>query len=215
MTRKKASKPAPKEKSDKDPTISALFVFGVDETGQTRGARFLEAKPEIEAAAQDLQLRVVKNPTGAFAELAMRLPIGRMYASGKAFIPNVRADLHAKLVEAEKSAFQVTDALAAGIQPEALDNLTGIPDNGPRAPLPTYPQLPDDWQSIEVGHLVLLNGGATVGHWEAVVIELQQNILTLRLRDYPEQGTFLRHRYSVALLNPCKTSDHQTEPASQ
>ncbi len=206
MPRKKVSQAAPANLSEKDPTISAMFVFGKDEAGQVRGARFLETKPDIEAAAKDLGLRIVKNPVGPFAELAMKLPLGRMYASGKAFIPSIRADLYAKLLSAEKSSHQAADAAEAGVALESLDNLEGIPDKEPYPSLPTYPALPEDWQNIDVDHLVLLHGGAAVGWWEAIVVQRQQNILTLRLRDYPQQGIFLRHRFAVALINPGKAN---------
>jgi len=206
MPSKKVPQSQPAKRGEKDPTISAMFVFGKDENGQARGARFLEAKSEIELAAKDLGLQIVKSPVGAFAELAMKLPLGRMYASGKAFIPNIRADLHAKLLNSEKSSLQAADAAEVGIVPESLDNLEGIPDKEPYPPLPTYPALAQDWQNIDIDHLVLLHGGATVGWWEAVVVQRQQNILTLRLRDYPQQGLFLRHRFAVALTNPGKAS---------
>ena len=40
------------------------------------------------------------------------------------------------------------------------------------------------------------------GWWECVVLKREDELLTLRLRDYPKQGTYLRHVTQVALINP-------------
>src|SRR5438876_6565946 len=81
-------------------TIDPLFVLGLDESGKPRGARFAELKDKTVSAAMDLNCRVLIDQPDTVSEIAMKLPVGRIYASGKAFIPNIRRDLYDKISEA-------------------------------------------------------------------------------------------------------------------
>src|SRR5438132_2004546 len=100
------------KKSDKKGSAKAdpLFVLGLDENGKPRGARFAELKDNIVSAAMDLKCRVLINPPATVSVLGMKLPAGRIYASGKAFIPNIRRDLYEKLSEAARVAAEKEDA---------------------------------------------------------------------------------------------------------
>ena len=62
--------------------------------------------------------------------------------------------------------------------------------------------LPRYWDDIGVGHMVLVHQSAEDGWWEAVVIQREIEILTLRFRDYPRLPTLVRHISAVALVNP-------------
>ena len=44
--------------------------------------------------------------------------------------------------------------------------------------------------------------GARDGWWEAIVVEKNDDMITLRWRDYPRQANVVRHRLAVALLYP-------------
>jgi hypothetical protein len=74
-----------------------LFVFGVDNEGKPRGARFAEFNEKVVSAAAAINLTSVHLASAAFAEVAMQLPVGRLYASGKAFVPPIRRELLGKL----------------------------------------------------------------------------------------------------------------------
>ena len=74
-----------------------LYVFGLDENGKPRGARFSEVRDDIVTAALDMKCWVVYPAPEDFVPLGMKLPVGRLYASGRAFIPNIRRDLYDKL----------------------------------------------------------------------------------------------------------------------
>jgi len=50
--------------------------------------------------------------------------------------------------------------------------------------------------------MVLIDAGPGEGWWEAIVVEKNDDMLTLRWRDYPRQAQVVRHRVSVALLYP-------------
>ena len=62
--------------------------------------------------------------------------------------------------------------------------------------------LPRTWDSIQPGHVVLVHESPTDGWWEATVQEREEEILTLKFRDYPRQPKFQRHISQVALINP-------------
>jgi hypothetical protein len=76
---------------------------------------------------------------------------------------------------------------------QRLDSLAG-------SPLPA-PGLPETWDAIDVGHLVIACEGE--GDWyQAIVTEREGDLLTLRWRDYPRQAKVVRHCTTVALLKP-------------
>ena len=62
--------------------------------------------------------------------------------------------------------------------------------------------LPQNWESIAVGNMILSHESPGEGWWEAIVISRDDAILTLRYRDYPKALKFERHVSTVALINP-------------
>lgn len=62
--------------------------------------------------------------------------------------------------------------------------------------------LPRSWDEVTAGHMVLMHESLDSGWWEATVIKRDGDVLTLRLRDYPERGTWIRHISTVARVNP-------------
>jgi hypothetical protein len=178
-----------------------LFVVGLDDKGKPRGARFQKSDDRIISAALDLLLTAVHPASAAFAEIGIKLPEGRLYASGKAFIPNIRSDLYDKL----------SAALAAPGDDSRVQTPTKSPEQ-PRAGVvqgstvkcvsPLTSGLPRSWETIGVGHMVLMHESPDEGWWEAVVVQRDDEILTLRYRDAPKLPIFVRHINTVALLNP-------------
>jgi hypothetical protein len=159
-----------------------FFVFGIDTDGKPRGARFADFNERAMNFALGLGLIGVHPASAKFLELATKLPPGRLYTSGKGFIPNIRRDLVKSL--------------------NAV--LTSPGDESQKHQRPgTTPGLPRSWDQIAVGQLVLATGDEPQdGFWECVVEGREDQVLTLRLRDYPEQGTYVRHLAQVALLHP-------------
>jgi hypothetical protein len=64
------------------------------------------------------------------------------------------------------------------------------------------PQLPRNWQEISVGDLVLARQDPEDGWYETIVVEVANDMLTLRWRDYPRQRRFACHRLQLGLLYP-------------
>jgi hypothetical protein len=41
-----------------------------------------------------------------------------------------------------------------------------------------------------------------VGWWEAIVVERNGDLVTVRYRDYPQYPPMVRHRSAIALISP-------------
>ena len=164
-----------------------LLVLGFDEQQKPCGARFVDAKPDLVAkAAQVMGLKVYKPSSPEAAEVAKRLPVGQLYATGRAFVPNVRQTLYS----------EVLVALSAEPQQAAVG-----PDDH-KASTPVARGLPGSWEEIAPGHLVIAQESLANGWWEAIVLDRKGDMLTLRFRDYPRLPKFFRHRTAVALMSP-------------
>jgi hypothetical protein len=114
-----------------------LLVLGFDEQQKPCGARFIDAKPDLVAkAAQLMGLKVYKPSSPEAAELAKKLPVGQLYATGRAFVPHVRQSLYSDIIV----------ALAAEPQQAAVG-----PDDD-KASTPVARGLPRSWDEIAPGH---------------------------------------------------------------
>jgi hypothetical protein len=161
-----------------------LLVLGFDEQQKPCGARFVDTKPDLVAkAAQVMGLKVYKPTSPEAAELAKKLPVGQLYATGRAFVPHVRQSLYSDVIV----------ALAAEPQQAAVG-----PDHD-QASTPVARGLPRSWDEIGPGHLVIAQESLDYGWWEAIVLDRKDDMLTLRFRDYPRLPRFFRHRTAVAL----------------
>ena len=171
-----------------------LFVFGLDEDGKPRGARFAEFNEKVVSAAAQMKLASVHPASPAVTEIGMKLPVGRLYASGKAFVPPIRRDLLGKL----KAALDTPGDGSQVKQPAPAPS----PEEA-RAGDVVAAGLPRTWESIAVGQLVLVeDDDPGFGWWPCLVTERNKDVLTLRLRDYPDKGTYVRHIAQVGLVNP-------------
>ena len=166
-------------------TASApLMVLGYDEDQKPRGARFLGADSNlVTKAAQLMDLNVYEAKTEELAGLAKKLPVGRLYSNGKGFVPNVRQNLYSQII------------VALALEPQAA---VGKDEDQP----PVASGLPKSWDEIAPGHLVIAQETLEYGWWEAIVIERNGDMLTLRFRDFPKLPKFSRHRAAVALISP-------------
>jgi hypothetical protein len=177
------------KKRDDDANITVLF--GTDEHGKPRAACFRAANPElITKAAAAMKLQLLRPVTASQIELAKKLPVGRIHANGTGFVPPIRGDLYSELKLAAEPP-QASGTAASAVAPS--------PAAAPTAPAQG---LPKDWDSIEVGHLVIAHENMIEGWWEALVIATDNDMLTLRWRDYPKVPPVTRHRTAVALMKP-------------
>lgn len=186
-----------------EPGYNRLFVIGIDADGKPRGARFQEPNDHVADAALDMGLTLILPSSDQTAELGMKLPEGRLYKTGKTFIPNISRDLFDSFAEVLANPDESTKLMKLGtrcISPHPEYALQGPATIAPISP--THPGLPRSWDELDVGHMVLIHEDAESGWWEAVILKRDDEVLTLRFRDYPKQPTFLRHTSAVALVNP-------------
>ena len=120
-------------KSSAAPTTAAtppLIVLGFDDQQKPRGARFIDAKPNLVTKAADLMgFKVYEASPPDVAEAAKKLPVGRLYANGRGFVPNIRQSLYSDLVVAL-----------------ALESQTALGGNGDKESLPVARGLPQSWE---------------------------------------------------------------------
>src|SRR5437773_2867138 len=80
---------------------SPLVLFGIDNRGKPKGARFGKEHASLAMkAATQLQLQVLASNDPKVAEIAARLPVGRVHATGRTFVPFIRRDLYDQLLAA-------------------------------------------------------------------------------------------------------------------
>jgi hypothetical protein len=178
------------------PTKPVLVVFGLDQTGKPKAARFTGGQSEAaREAAAAMQLTVFEATGPELEELSKKLPVGRLHARGKAFIPYIKRDLYDRLQAASGKSASNGKNVAAREEPSQK-----------KAPateaLPVASGLPQNWDSLAPGHLVLVQESLADGWWECIVTQRDDEILTLRFRDYPKVPSFQCHIRAVALTNP-------------
>jgi hypothetical protein len=172
-----------------------LVLFGIDSRGKPKAARFRKEHAGLAVkAASQLALQVVAGNDPKVAEIAARLPVGRVHATGRAFVPFIRRDLYEQLLAAAGNGnLAQPPAPPAG---GASGNAAGSRPPG------SSPKLPRNWQEIGVGDLVLAQWDPEDGWYDAMVIEAANDMFTLRWRDYPRERRIVRHRLRLGLLYP-------------
>ena len=181
----------------KDPTVarrcpSPVVLFGIDSRGKPKAARFGKEHASLAVkAATQLQLNVLASSDPKIAEIAARLPVGRVHATGRTFVPFIRHDLYDKLLAAA--------ADGNGHPTRPPNGSSGASGSTPGG---SAPHLPQNWREIGVGDLVVTHEGPEEGWYEAIVVEAASDMLTLRWRDYPRERRVVRHRLRLGLLYP-------------
>ena len=107
----------------------------------------------VAKAARLMGLKVYKTTSPDVAEVSKKLPVGQLYATGRAFVPNMRQSLYSDVIV----------ALAAEPQQAAVG-----PDDD-KASMPVARGLPGSWDEIAPGHLVIAQESLDYGWCEAIV----------------------------------------------
>jgi hypothetical protein len=162
MTKTKpAASPTKAAASPKKETAAAvLIVMGYDEHHNPCAARFTGADPNLVAkAAQLMDFEVREASSEDLADVAKKLPVGRLYGNGRGFVPNIRQELYSKVVAA----------------------LSGEPQTGPGSgqdAMPVATGLPRTWEEIAAG--LIAQETLELGWWGAIVIDRKDDTFTLR-----------------------------------
>jgi hypothetical protein len=160
--------------------MKSYILFGADEYAKPRAARFAADDPELLVkAAEAMHLRLVEVTEPEVAEIAARLPTGRLHATGKGLVPYVKGEVYSELMCATL----------------ATEPPQPFPDPDPH-------ELPRSWDDLAPGHLVIAKESLEMGWWEAIVTDRTGDLVTLRYRDYPQYPPLVRHRSVIALISP-------------
>jgi hypothetical protein len=194
-------------KSQPSVPVTPLVLFGIDSRGKAKAARFgKELAGLAMKAASQLQLQVLASNDPKIADIAAALPVGRVHATGRTFVPFIRRDLYDQLLAA------VNGNLPQPPAPPA--NGTSGNDAG-SPPSRSSPRLPRHWQEIGVGDLVVAQQSLEDGWYEAIVLDANGDMFSLRWRDYPRQRQFVRHRLRLGLLYPSTKQKAETGKAAK
>jgi hypothetical protein len=191
-----------KPKQAQQPTPEAgepIVLFGLDQHGKPQAARFPQAQASLATkAAAQLKLQVLPISNATLADLAARLPMGRVHATGRGIVPFVRRDLYDKLLAASG-----TTAPAQPAAPASPTNETAAQPVAQATTSKAEAKRPANWPTIAAGHVVIAQSKYPEdGWWEAIVTAATPDMLTLRWRDNPRERAVSRHRVSVGLMYP-------------
>jgi hypothetical protein len=176
----------------------ALIAFGLTEDGKPRAGTFHAADIELAtkaAAAMGLAILKLKDPKAR--DLATQIPGGQVHAKGRGFVPLIRQAQYAQLTEfAKAQGVIIQDGLAGEIK---NSKTPATPDNKSDR----EPHLPNSWDHIDVGALVLAQDtDPKDGWWQAVVVAKNGEMYTLRWQQSQTRRVIIKHKFNLALLWP-------------
>lgn len=181
--------------------VPILVVLGIDIDGKPHGSRFDERDAPFAARAAEMMgfhvIRIAAD-NEELHTIAERLPVGKIFATGRAFVPFVGRSAFDKLATLVEGDITARAPRPIGAMPTA-PNVSSAAD-AEIDPPDAYEAL---WSNVEVGTMVLATLPSVYdGWWESVVVAVKGDKLTLRWRDWPEEKRFRVTRRNVALLHP-------------
>lgn len=205
------SRPAAKPNAAKPNEVApaALVLFGLDDRGKAHAAWFAEDHAEAgTVAAEAMSMFALPVEDDAMRALAGQVPQGKIFTSGKAFVPFVKASLFDALVahlpedqrEEARQPVRASGGKAAG---NSYAVASGAADVRGAGAATVQHDFPSDWSKIKVGSVVLASEGREDGWYEADVLEVLPNDrYALRWHDWTDLPKFERALTQIALLHP-------------
>ena len=212
------SKKANKRAKTAAPT-PAVVLFGLDQAEKPHAGYFEEGQVELAIKVAGLiGFNVLRAWDPDQANLIRSLPAGRIYANERGFVPHVRRDLYAKVVELAAAAVagpanrpaspsagreSLETRPPADLGAAAVANSAADPITRPKVADPAY-GLPRHWDEFDIGHLVIgPDDDPKEDGWSAAnVAERNGDMFALRWVQWPQQRKAWRHRYNLGLLYP-------------
>ena len=185
--------------------LPAALILGRDNNDRPHAAWFMADQVEAAEKAAGLMemhfLTVSDNQD--LAAIATKLPKGKLFDSGKAFVPFISgAVFNTLLPHAPPAAAEHKEPKSRA--PKPPKESAAPADDPAMPPAPTAGiDLPKDWSAIKLGSVVLASESKEDGWWEAKVVEAKPNdVFILQWSDYPDYERFVRHRERLALMFP-------------
>lgn len=189
-------------------TSAAIVVLGRDDAAKAHASYFTADQTlSARAAAAAMGMMVLPIITDEQRALADRLPAGKIFSSGRAFVPFVKGALYDQLIAHVPLKDQVRPLRL--VKPEDAPSEAEGGATGPAAPNAAASakapplSMPADWSGIAVGSVVLANESPDEGWWAAVVTNIEGHLVNLRWRDY-DQPSVVRPITELALMHPSR-----------
>lgn len=192
----------------------SLAVFGRDEGGKPHASRFTVGDAALaERAAGLMGMQVLRLETSEQHELCANLPAGRVFESGRAFVPFVKSALFERLA-ANPGAFTPTrtrDDEMPAAAPRKVQGSRSVQKaadiGGGDATAVTGPGTPPaDRDALTVGHRCLAAEENQPEVWYLAEVTALKGPALLQLRwvgeQYDSESLIVRHRDHLALLPP-------------
>ncbi|MEO3385257.1 hypothetical protein [Mesorhizobium sp. CAU 1741] len=188
-----------------------VLILGRDDNGRPHASRFRTGDAQLAKDAADaMQMCSVAAETDVLLRLADKLPEGKIFASGKAFVPFVKQEIYDQLVahlpvgttipRRKPKLIQAAGNPNPPVKPETGSNYAAVTR---QAATPQRGSLPDDFTKIKVGSLVLASLARDDGWWPAIVTEDKgDGMFVLQWQDWSDWEPFQRTREQLALLHP-------------
>jgi hypothetical protein len=170
-----------------------VIVFGKDEKGKAHASFFAASDAELATKAAGLMsMQALRVTSDKLRQLGRKLPKGRVFGSGRAFVPFVEAGTYEQLVAFSEAASS-PDA-ASGESQENGEASAGLAE-----------------PPLAVGDVVFASDGPGEGWWEAVVSEINDGLYVLYWRDSANEPKFVRRRWQLGSLPPPASKSAATQ----
>ncbi|MGH0276934.1 hypothetical protein NKZ35_30775 [Sinorhizobium meliloti] len=183
-------------------TEAKFMLVGLDDQGKPHASWFAEDDGDAAAVAADLMdMALIVVEGDELTAVAKTLPRGKLFESGKAFVPFVKRATYDQIAAYLNDDY--VTAAAARVEAAAAAASAAAEDYAKASKGEVSARKPDDWSKIAVGDLVLARETPEEGWFEAIVVEqAADDRFRLRWRDWRELPTFTRALTDIALLHP-------------
>lgn len=195
---------AAKQISYADSDIPALVVFDRNGNEPPRGSWFdADSVAEAKAGAVAMGAQIIAVKGAEVMALANRVPKGRIFSSGKLFIPRIQKEVYEQLqghVPEEDRKPQLE--LVASDEGKSEDD--GASESSASG-LDLKGTLPSEWSKIGVGSLVLtrdIEEDDEAFYLAVVMGKAGPTSFQLKWRDYPDLAPLTRDARQLAMLHP-------------
>jgi hypothetical protein len=178
-----------------------LIIFGALDDGKPKAGTFNGQDVDVAIkAAESLGFATLHVNDTQTHDLATKLSPGRIHSTGRDFLPSIRPNLYAQLVEVAQA-----QGIAISKRGSSERAVTSQSAESAHNKSPDGHRFPASWDDIQIGDLVLSqDSDPQEGWWEAIVTKSHGETCTLKWRQpqRPQRRGFLKHKYNLGLVWP-------------
>jgi hypothetical protein len=203
------------------PEPPAVILFGNDDTGKPHTSSFdINRRHEAIKAAGLMGFQALAVEGDFLVSLAKKVPVGKVFSSGKGFVPFVKRDVGEQLAQfATDHPDQLITVPAPA--PEASSSPADT-DASNAGDVTAAADQPKSWTEIRVGSRVLAVEDQEDGWWVAIVQHVHESgtqghpcpMFRLKWEAFPDDAAFNRRFDHVALIHPDYPFDTDGEGAA-